>query len=105
MMLQPKSNWVLVKLHKLPDKTPSGIIIADTSEARLREGTVRAVGPGRRLKNGTRRPIDVAVDDVVGFFRENLEHRPGKLLLSAVQELEADCALINEDSILYKKEK
>lgn len=98
MKIRPMNDQVLVRYEKPPEKI--GHIILPNG-GRVLTGTVLAVGAGRKMKNGRRRPMDVAVGDRVAFFRENLEHQTGKQVTQALHELEEDVALIQEDAILF----
>jgi chaperonin GroES len=42
-------------------------LLPDSAKNKPQKGKVLAVGPGRLLKDGTRRPLQVKVDDVVLF--------------------------------------
>lgn len=65
--IRPLHDWVLV-LRAEPDaRTPGGIIIPDDAQERPQRGEVLAVGPGLRLENGERAPVDVKPGDVVLF--------------------------------------
>ena len=68
MTLQPLGDHVILKTEDKQTVTASGIIIPDTADKeRPERGVVVAVGKGRTLENGTVRPIEVAVGDVVLF--------------------------------------
>lgn len=65
---RPLNDFVLVKRQEAEKKTDGGIIIPDGRQVKSRYGEVRAVGPGKFLKDSTeRRTIDVSVGDVVYF--------------------------------------
>lgn len=64
--LKPLANRVVIKKVVAETKTKSGIILTSASKGeQLNQGTVVAVGPGRRLENGTVQPISVQVGDTV----------------------------------------
>ena len=64
--IKPLANRVLIKKVIAETKTKSGIILtAGNKGSELNQGTILAVGPGRLLDNGTLRPVDVKVGDVV----------------------------------------
>ena len=68
MKVQPLSDRVLVKALEATETTKAGIIIPDTVEKeRPENGEVVAVGPGKRLENGSRAPMSVKVGDKVVF--------------------------------------
>ena len=52
-MIRPLQDRVLVKRVEAEEKTASGIIIPDTAKEKPQEGEVVAVGPGKRLDNGS----------------------------------------------------
>ena len=52
-MIRPLQDRVLVQRVEAEDKTASGIIIPDTAKEKPSEGKVVAVGPGKRLDNGS----------------------------------------------------
>lgn len=68
MTLKPLSDHLVLKPIAAETKTASGIIIPDTIEKeRPERGEVIAIGPGKRLKNGSRAPMDVTVGQTVLF--------------------------------------
>jgi chaperonin GroES len=52
-MIRPLQDRVLVQRVDAEDMTASGIIIPDTAKEKPSEGKVVAVGPGKRLDNGS----------------------------------------------------
>lgn len=99
----PLNDWVLVTPHRMPEKTEAGIIIPDSARKSMNHGSVMAVGPGKPvdglamelffpregltsphlssreprnealLKAWPRRPMAVAVGDVVHFLDRSAE--------------------------------
>lgn len=67
MKIQPLHDRVIVERVELEDKTAGGIIIPDTAKEKPQQGRVIAVGPGRRLKGGKRREMNVKEGDLVIF--------------------------------------
>jgi chaperonin GroES len=63
--LQPSGDGILVEV--IAEMRPSPVQIVSFGKPGVRWGRVVAVGPGRRLKDGTRRPVDVRAGDVVSF--------------------------------------
>jgi chaperonin GroES len=51
------------------ETTASGIILPETAKEKPQEGTVLAVGPGRRDEDGDRIDMDVEVGDVVLYAK------------------------------------
>ncbi|MDV2962081.1 co-chaperone GroES [Shewanella algae] len=67
MNIRPLHDRVIVKRLKVESTSAGGLVIAiDGSEASPR-GKVLAIGNGRILENGSVRPMDVKVGDVVIF--------------------------------------
>lgn len=53
MKIQPLADYVLIESVKEEEKTKSGILIPDTAEKEKPEqGTIIAVGPGKKNKEG-----------------------------------------------------
>ena len=68
MKFRPLHDRVVVKRIEAEEKTASGIIIPETVEKdKLMQGTVVAVGPGRRTDDGARLAPDVEEGDTVVF--------------------------------------
>ena len=54
-----------VKRVEAPTKSIGGILLPESTQSKLNEGVVLAVGPGKRDKDGTLLPMGVQVDDKV----------------------------------------
>jgi len=68
MNVRPLSDRVIVKPLSKEQSTASGIIIPDTvDKERPEQGEVIAVGPGRRMDNGSRAGMDLKVGDKIVF--------------------------------------
>ncbi len=68
--LKPLADRVVVKPVPKEERTKTGIILPDTAtKERPQEGTVLAVGPGRRLDNGELVPVAVKEGDRVLFAK------------------------------------
>ena len=67
MAFRPLHDNVLVRRLEAEEEQQGGIIIPDTAKEKPQEGQVLAIGPGRRLDDGSRRQIGVAVDNKVLF--------------------------------------
>lgn len=65
--VQPLMDRILVRRESPEGVSRGGVIIPDTAQKRPREGTVIAVGPGRRLDDGTILPVSVEEGDKVLF--------------------------------------
>jgi chaperonin GroES len=64
--IRPLHDRILVKRIAEEEKTKGGIIIPDTAKEKPHQGTVVAVGPGRR-EDGKVVPLDVKAGDTVLF--------------------------------------
>ncbi len=68
MTLRPLNDRVIVKTGTKEEKTASGILLPDTVDTEKPEqGKVIAVGPGRRLDDGSLAPLSVKVGDTILF--------------------------------------
>lgn len=68
--IRPLGDRVVVKPVEREEKTKTGIYLPDTaSKERPMEGTVLAVGEGRRDDNGKLIPMNVKVGDRVIFAK------------------------------------
>lgn len=67
MKIRPLHDRIVVKRFDGELKTKGGIIIPDTAQEKPAEGSVVAVGPGRALKDGSTRALEVKVGDQVLF--------------------------------------
>lgn len=69
MRIKPLHDRILVKPLDADQKTPGGLHIPDTAKERPVRGIVIAVGAGKRLADGTMRPLDVHEGDCVLFAK------------------------------------
>jgi chaperonin GroES len=69
MNLRPLADRVVVKVIEVEEKTEGGIVLPDTAKERPQQGEVLAVGPGRRLDDGSLLPLGVKVGDRVLFSK------------------------------------
>ncbi len=67
MGFRPLHDNVLIKRLDAAEEKWGGIIIPDTAKEKPQEGKVLAVGPGRRLEDGSRRAPAVAQGNTVLF--------------------------------------
>jgi chaperonin GroES len=70
MQLNPLHDRVVIKRLNADTKTASGLIIPDAVAEKPDQGTVVAVGPGRRTVDGTVIPMTVQVNDRVLFGKQ-----------------------------------
>jgi chaperonin GroES len=69
MNLKPLGDRVVVKPSDKEEKTKSGILLPDTAKEKPQEGTVKAVGTGRVLDNGTKVPMELKVGDKILYAK------------------------------------
>jgi len=67
MKLRPLHDRVIIKRTEEEERTKGGIIIPDTAKEKPVEGTVIAVGDGKRTDDGKKLPLDVKEGDKVLF--------------------------------------
>ncbi len=65
--IRPLQDRIIVKRLENEDKTASGLYIPDSAKEKPQQGKVIAVGKGKVLDNGTSRPVDLKVGDVIIF--------------------------------------
>jgi chaperonin GroES len=67
MQIRPLHDRIIVKRVEKVRQTASGIVIPDSAAEKPEQGEVLAVGPGKRLPDGTLLPMQVQVGDLVLF--------------------------------------
>ena len=67
--IKPLEDRILVRPEEGEETTVSGIVIPDTAKEKPQEGTVLAVGPGRRSDTGDLIPVDVKEGDKVLYSK------------------------------------
>ena len=67
MNIKPLNDRIVIKRFEAEGKTAGGVLLPDSAKNKPQKGEVLAVGPGRVLKDGTRRPLQVKVGDVFLF--------------------------------------
>ncbi len=96
MNLKPLNDRVIVKRIEEEQKTAGGIIIPDTAKEKPIQGEVLAVGSGKVLEDGNRRPLDVKAGDRVLF---------GKYAGTDIKVEGEELLIMREDDILAIVEK
>ena len=96
MNLKPLNDRVIVKRIEEEQKTAGGIIIPDTAKEKPIQGEVLAVGSGKLMDDGSRRPLDVKAGDRVLF---------GKYAGTDVKVEGEELLIMREDDILAIIEK
>lgn len=67
MKVKPLGDRIVVRRHEAQEKTSGGILLPDAAKNKPQKGKVLSVGPGRMLKDGTRRALQVKEGDTVLF--------------------------------------
>ena len=67
--IRPLEDRILVRPEEGEETTPTGIVIPDTAKEKPQEGTVLAVGPGKRSDAGELIPMDVKEGDRVIYSK------------------------------------
>ncbi len=65
--IRPLHNRVLVKRSEEETTSAGGIVLPDSATEKPMQGTVMAVGGGKKLDSGDLMPMDVKVGDTVLF--------------------------------------
>jgi len=95
MAIKPLDDRVLLQVMDAEDVTAGGIVLPDSARESSQRGTVKAVGQGKRLKDGKRAKPDVKKGDVVLF---------GKYSGADVKVGGVDYKILRENEILGKVE-
>lgn len=69
MKLNPLHDQVVVRRIEADAQSSGGIIIPDAAAEKPDQGTVIAVGPGRKTEAGTVIPVSIKINDRVMFGR------------------------------------
>lgn len=67
--LKPLGDRLVVKPIEQEETTASGLVLPETAKEKPQQGSVIAIGPGRRDDDGKRIEMDVAVDDIVLYAK------------------------------------
>jgi chaperonin GroES len=67
MKLRPLGDRLVVRRNDAEDTTSGGIVLPDSAKNKPQRGKVIAVGPGRVLKDGKRRELQVREGDTILF--------------------------------------
>ena len=90
-MITPLQDRVIVKRNDASTTTESGIIIPDTAKEQPQEGTIFAVGEGKKKEDGTRITPDIKKGDKVLF---------GKYAGTEIKIDGEDLLIMREDDIV-----
>jgi chaperonin GroES len=67
MKIKPLGDRILVERFEAEGKTTGGILLPDSAKNKPQKGKVLAVGNGRLMKDGKRRPLQVKEGDTILF--------------------------------------
>jgi chaperonin GroES len=93
LKIAPLADRVVVEPMEETEQMRGGLYIPDTAKEKPQQGTILAVGPGRRNDDGDIIPIDLAVGDRVLY---------GKYSGSEVTIDGVDVLIIKETDVLAK---
>jgi chaperonin GroES len=91
MKFRPLNDRILVKRIEAEARTAGGLIIPDTAKEKPLEGEVIAVGPGRRMDDGSVRPVAVSAGERILFGK----YAGDEIKLEGVEHM-----IIREDDVL-----
>jgi chaperonin GroES len=89
MKVKPLGDRLVVRRYDAEAKTAGGIVLPDTAKGKSQRGTVLAAGPGKLLKDGSRRPLQVKEGDTVIFTAwagDEFRERSGDTILVMREE-------------------
>jgi chaperonin GroES len=90
MKVKPVGDRIVVRRQESQEKTAGGIVLPDSAKNKSQRGKVLAVGPGKLLKDGRRRGLQVKEGDSILFTAwagdEFKEGRSGDALLIMREE-------------------
>ncbi|HKI73425.1 MAG TPA: co-chaperone GroES [Pseudomonadales bacterium] len=67
MSIRPLQDRVVVRRTEEETKSAGGIVIPDSAAEKPSQGEVVAVGPGKKLENGSVQAVDLKVGDRILF--------------------------------------
>jgi chaperonin GroES len=67
MKVRPLGDRLVVRRFESQEKTAGGIILPDNAKSKPQKGKVLAVGQGRMMKDGSRKPLQVKEGDTILF--------------------------------------
>ncbi len=67
--LRPLADRVVIEPSEGEEQTPTGIFLPETAKEKPQQGTILAVGPGRRDDNGKLIAMDVKVSDKILYAK------------------------------------
>jgi chaperonin GroES len=91
MKIRPLQDRVIIKRMEEERTSAGGIVIPDSAAEKPIKGKVIAVGPGKILDNGDKRPVDLKAGDTVLF---------GKYSGTEVKINDEELLVMREDDIM-----
>jgi len=67
LSIRPLGSKVLIERMEAEETTAGGIVLPDAAKEKPQKGTIRAIGDGKLLDDGTRAGFQVSVGDKVLF--------------------------------------
>lgn len=92
-MIQPLRNYIAIQTREVPEKLSAILVLPDQAKEPVACGEIMAAGPGKKMPNGTLRPMPVKVGERV-LYRE----RSAKAYFDP--KFSQDFMLITDDDIL-----
>lgn len=89
MKVRPLGDRIVVRRDDASEKSAGGIVLPDAAKNKPQRGKVIATGPGRLLKDGTRRGVQVKEGDTVIFTTwagDEFKERGGNAILVMREE-------------------
>ena len=89
MKLKPLGDRLIVRRLESAEKTSGGIVLPDQAKTKPHKGKVIATGPGKLLKDGTRREMQVREGDTVVFTTwagDEFKDKTGDIILVMREE-------------------
>jgi chaperonin GroES len=89
MKVKPLGDRIIVRRFEAQEKTSGGIILPDNAKNKPQKGKVLAVGPGKLLKDGKRRGLQVKEGDTILFTMwagDEFKERQGEAILVMREE-------------------
>src|SRR6266852_1536575 len=67
MTVKPLADRIVIRRFEADEKTAGGIILPDNAKNKPHKGKILAVGPGKMIKDGSRRPLQIKEGETVIF--------------------------------------
>jgi chaperonin GroES len=90
MKVKPLSDRIVVRRQASEERTTSGLYLPDSAKKKPQRGKVLAAGPGRILKDGTRRSLQVKEGDTILFTNwagEEYKSREDEILIMREEDV------------------